>query len=205
MGLYDTLVIDDERCVCSEGHGLSDVEFQTKDLGETMGHWTISGGRVFGQAGGWGVEPDVPLNEKLEVYTSCPKCPAFVQAGTGNLVDCPVDFEIEIRDNVVQSMKRVSPDTAEFVRTTPVQPWMQGCAGPMAYELAFAVSTDFHLVSMRWSPEEAATAPIQAAIARLADQGIPADRWIREHAERRAEMLRELGIKPKEKTNGNEV
>jgi hypothetical protein len=32
MGLYDTVKVSDPRFVCSEGHDLSDEEFQTKDL-----------------------------------------------------------------------------------------------------------------------------------------------------------------------------
>ena len=41
MGLFDTVTVRDPRFVCSEGHDLSDEEFQTKDLGCTMGSATI--------------------------------------------------------------------------------------------------------------------------------------------------------------------
>ena len=37
MGLFDYVRVSDPRFVCSEGHDLSDCEFQSHDFGEMMG------------------------------------------------------------------------------------------------------------------------------------------------------------------------
>lgn len=185
MGLFDTFTIYDERVVCSEGHDLSYVEFQTKDLGQTMGHWTIEGGRLYGQPGGWGVEPDMPVTETLYVYSSCPLCPAFVQAATANIVDTPLDFLIAIRDNLVVTVERISESAAEFVATAPHDPGMQGCVGPMSREDAWQVQRDYRTATSA-RPD---AVEVGEALARLRERGVPVEKWVREAADNRARLL----------------
>jgi len=142
MGLFDTVTVRDARFVCSEGHDLSGEEFQTKDLGCTMGsaaidtvsapdtkHLTLYGG-------GWNRPPRLPFLGRIHVYCSCSSCPAFVQAGTGNLCPTNVTFEVEVIDDMVRAITRVSESTADFLVNEPQKPYMVGCEGPMSHEEA---------------------------------------------------------------------
>lgn len=133
MGCFDYVKCLDPEFVCAEGHHLSDEEFQTKDLGETMGTWTISNGELKGEDGGWGDSPELPFLGRIEVYCTCTKCPAFVQKGTGNLLGCSVDFTVEIVDNKVRKVERTFQQTEEWLRA---QPWAEGCLGPFTYDEA---------------------------------------------------------------------
>jgi len=135
MGLFDTVHVD-SRFKCSEGHDLSDEEFQTKDLGCTMGDVFI-GDKLSMTPGDYGYPPRFPFLGRINIYAHCEKCPAFVQAGTGNLCPTGVDFEIEIIDDVVRSFTRVSESTAEFIANEPKKPYMKGCEGPMSYQDAY--------------------------------------------------------------------
>lgn len=150
MGFYDTVTVCDPRFVCSEGHDLCQEEFQTKDLGGTMGtariepaldgaHGIGSVGskmRLTVESGEWGESPRLPFLGILLVYCHCTKCPAFVQAGTGNLAAVSVEFEVEVISNAIRNIMRVSASTAEFLETKPKQPYMAGCEGPMSYAAA---------------------------------------------------------------------
>lgn len=133
MGLFDYVKCDDQRFVCSVGHDLRGEEFQTKDLGCTMGESSIANGRVEFSSGGWGDAPDLPITDTLHVYCNCTKCPAFVQDKTFNLVPTWVEFRVEVVAGEVRDITRVSPSTAEFLATEPHKPYMAGCRGPMPY------------------------------------------------------------------------
>lgn len=134
MGLFDYVHVSGPEFVCSEGHDLSDGDFQSKDFGCTMGDVTIGGGAIVLDSGRWGDgPPDRPLLGRFDVYCSCDRCPCFVQSGTGNLIDVEVEFRVEVVDDAIRSITRTSPSTAEFLATTPTQPWMVGGLGPMTH------------------------------------------------------------------------
>ena len=145
MGLFDRVVVPDPRMVCSEGHSLSDYEFQTYDLGRTNGDAEITDGRLSFQDGGNGHPVTMPFTGRLNVYTDCEQCPAFVQAETMNLCMAWVEFEIDLQDGVVTSIRRVSQPTAEWLAEVPSLPHMHGALGPMsAYDAALV-----HLSAVR--------------------------------------------------------
>lgn len=134
MGLFEWVFVDDERFVCSERHALSGSEFQSKDFGCRMGYVNIDHGVMTLTDGGCSLgtpEPDAPT---VLVYTSCRQCPAFVQRGTGNLVDCSVEFELILEGSAVMGVKRTSLPTAEWLATEPTNEWMAGCEGPMPWQ-----------------------------------------------------------------------
>ena len=89
--------------------------------------------------GGWGESPRHPLLGRFRVYSACHQCPVFVQAGTGNLCDVECTFEIEVVDDVIRSVKRVSESTADWLVNEPRREWMKGCFGPMPHADAWAV------------------------------------------------------------------
>ena len=136
MGLFDYVHVTDDRFVCSEGHPLSGEEFQTKDLGCTMGDSHIDRGRLHLNSGNYGEDPSIPFNGTIDVYCTCTKCPAFVQYGTGNLCPSGASFDVEIVGGVVVSVSRTSPSTEEFLASEPLRPYMKDCEGPMPYETA---------------------------------------------------------------------
>ena len=142
MGLFDYVIVNDSRFVCSEGHDLRDEEFQTHDLGETMGTATIEDGRITMRDGGWG-EAEVPgLIGTIEIYCTCRRCPAFVQDKTANLVPTSIGFDLVVKDDVIAEITRTSPNTEEWLVSTPAQPWMANCLGPMTYEEAQRIRRD---------------------------------------------------------------
>src|SRR5688500_9315610 len=106
MGLFDYVSVDHPAFVCSEGHDLSDEEFQTKDLGCTMGGAHIGATRISIQDGGWGETQPVPFSGTIEVYASCTRCPAFVQNETFNTHPVSVEFSVEIANNQIVSVTR---------------------------------------------------------------------------------------------------
>ncbi len=134
MGLFDYVHVEGAEFVCSEGHDLTNEEFQTKDLGCTMGSASFADGKLTHRDGGYGDgSPRRPLLGRFYVYTACKQCPVFVQAKTGNIVDVDCTFELEFVDDVARSVKRVSKSTAEFLRDTPNETWMKDCIGPMPH------------------------------------------------------------------------
>lgn len=137
MGLYDYVKCDDPRFICSEGHDLCHEQFQTKDLGCTMGESTICDGRLTIDDGGWGESPTMPFSGVIELYCDCKQCPAFVQDGTFNLISTWVEFSATVEADLVTEVKRTSISTAEFVKSEPLKPHMRGCAGPMSYTEAY--------------------------------------------------------------------
>ena len=143
MGLYDTLTVSNEAFKCSEGHDLSDAEYQTKDLGRTMGYWHISD-VLTGEPGEYGDPLPKPVSGVLEIYCTCKECPAFVQAGTGNLVDCGVTFAVEVHRDKVTRIERQGMTTKEWLAYERAQTWMQGCEGPMSWEDAYKRHSQYH-------------------------------------------------------------
>lgn len=135
MGLFDYVHVTGPAFVCSEGHALAGEEFQSKDFGCTMGHVAIGsvGSAVMMDDGGYGAAMVPGLTDYIEVYGDCTQCPAFVQTGTGNLVPVWCNFKVHVVKDVVQSIERTSPTTAEFLESTPKQPYMVGCFGPMPH------------------------------------------------------------------------
>lgn len=135
MGLFDYVTVSDPRFVCTEGHALGEVEFQTKDLGCTMGTWRIHDGKISGEDGGYG---DGCAAENftgiVEFYGPCRECPSFVQAKTLNFVPRSLLFEIEIVRGSVVGFKNLSETLAEFLEREPSEPYMKGCFGPMSYD-----------------------------------------------------------------------
>jgi hypothetical protein len=133
MGLFDYVTVSGPAFVCSEGHDLSGEEFQTKDLGCTMGDAEI-GDRIEIHDGGYGDSVDRPLTSTIEIYCSCRKCPALVQAETFNTHATSVEFEIKIADDIVVAVQRTSETTAEQMASGIREPYMHECRGPMSYE-----------------------------------------------------------------------
>ncbi len=132
MGCFDYVEVDREEFKCSEGHVLEGAEFQTKDLGCTMGHWII-GETLTGEDGGWGEDTPRPFTGTVDIYASCEECPAFIQAKTFNLCDHWVEFRVEIVEDIVRKVTRTSPPTSEWIETEPKEKWMAGCLGPMPH------------------------------------------------------------------------
>lgn len=153
MGLFDRVQVAGEAFRCSEGHDLSGQEFQTKDLGCTMGHWLIAD-RFSGEDGGFGDPPEHPFSGSVEIYAECSMCPAFVQAGTFNLCPCVVEFMVKVVGDEVQEVRRTSPDTGAQVEAYPKEKWMKGCLGPIPYDEAERV----HLTRV-WPPSSPTPPP----------------------------------------------
>ena len=134
MGLYDRIHVprDDARFHCSEGHALD--ELQSKDFGETMGDVHIAGDTIRTAAGDWGREdrPDHPLNGRFLCYSDCTACPAFVTPN-GNIVQPWVEFEMEIVDDEIRRVERVSRSTAEWLETEPRETYMRDAVGPLPH------------------------------------------------------------------------
>jgi hypothetical protein len=133
MGLFDYVHFDRPEAICSEGHDLRDEEFQTKDLGETMGSASIGDG-ISIHDGGYGDTQSRPFSGTIEIYATCRKCPAFVQAETFNTHPVSVDLAVEIRDDKVVSVTRTSASSAEQIAEAPTLEYMPNCRGPMSYE-----------------------------------------------------------------------
>lgn len=143
MGCFDWVQADGPEFVCSEGHPIA--EMQTKHLGATTGHASLSGGWFSFVNGGWdGMDaeddaPDGPLTRTIEVYGDCHQCPAFLQARTLNLCALGVEFRVAIANDVIVAVERTSETLAEFLAREPNEPWMKGCHGPMPYAQAYRV------------------------------------------------------------------
>jgi hypothetical protein len=133
VGLFDYVECDRPEFVCTEGHDLRGEEFQTKDLGETMGSAHI-GDRLDLRDGGWGESMSRPFSGTIEVYANCRRCPAFVQAETFNTHPVGVMFDVEIADDVVVKVTRTGKTSAEQLAEAPTLDYMPGCRGPMSYE-----------------------------------------------------------------------
>lgn len=113
MGLYDSVTVTGSGWTCPEGHDLTGEDWQTKDLGETMGGWT------FGEPGSEIVESrhgaynDVEIESVIRIYTSCPKCPHMLQAKTYNVLDLWVEYELAMADRLILTRKLISEPLAE--------------------------------------------------------------------------------------------
>lgn len=136
MGMFDYAICKGPEFVCSEGHDLTDCEFQTKDFACVLGYVMIEDGRWWTTNGLVG-EVGEPESPTFTVYTSCHRCPVFVQAKTANLCDVCCEFEIVTDGDRVLSARRISETTADFIAREPNEPYMKGCLGPMPYEQAW--------------------------------------------------------------------
>lgn len=138
MGLFDYVECDGTEFVCSEGHSLVSEEFQTKDLGKSMGRWHIAT-TLTGEPGGcqmadeWPAERYRALTATLNVYCSCTKCPAFLQAVSANVIDVWCEFDVELVAGVVKTVRRVSESTADFLAKASTRDYLKGAEGPMPY------------------------------------------------------------------------
>jgi len=75
MGMFDRVWFRDTEPRCSEGHSLAGVEFQTKDLGCTMGDAEVMDGKFAFSPGGWGDSEKVG---RMWMCGDCPQCVCFV-------------------------------------------------------------------------------------------------------------------------------
>lgn len=138
MGMFDYVRVSGPEFVCSEGHDLSGEEFQTKDLGCTLGYATIRSGRMHFEPHlierGRSAEDYQRFPRVISIGCTCSRCPGFVQANTGNPVGCDVDFEVDlVYDGTVLHARRVGMSTSEWMEWVVAQPWMAGAEGPMPY------------------------------------------------------------------------
>lgn len=140
MGLYDHVHIagPDLRFVCSEGHDVTGEEFQSKDWGCTMGDVHIAGDAIGHESGGYGDDVKRPYLGRFYVYCTCTQCPAFVQnwqrpdgSRCHNVIDMSVTFELEVVDDKIRNVKRVSTSTADWLRDEPTKEYMRDAIGPM--------------------------------------------------------------------------
>lgn len=138
MGCFDYVSVSDPQFKCSEGHDLSGSEFQTKDLGETMGDSSIDDGVLTYQPGRWGDPEPNPFTGTIEIYTSCQQCPAFVQNKTWNEVATWVEFSVVVKENAIRSVTMTSDPTHVQVATAKTTPYMLDAHGPMTYAEAQA-------------------------------------------------------------------
>jgi hypothetical protein len=142
MGLFDYVHVCGPEFVCSEGHDLSDEEFQTKDLGCTMGAASVDSDALHfdTRADNWGGPQYVDENP-VSIYADCHKCPAFVQGETGVVIATPVEFSVTVgSDNKVISIKRTSPDSDVWAREEANKLYLKDSFGPISYETALAKS-----------------------------------------------------------------
>lgn len=133
MGLFDYVSVAGPEFRCSEGHDLSGEEFQTKDLGCTMGYASI-GKRISISDGGWGETQPSPFTGAIEIYTDCKRCPVFVQDETFNMHTVCVEFAVVVVADKVERVTMTSKSSAEQIAEAPTLEFMPGCRGPMNYE-----------------------------------------------------------------------
>jgi len=131
MGLFDYVRASGPQFVCDQGHAVCD--FQTKDLGCTLGEAVIEDDRLTFRDGGHGDGPNGPVTATIDIYGDCTECPAFVQARTLNLCAQCVEFRVTVEDGRVASVKRTSETLDEFLTREPNESYMRGCFGPMPY------------------------------------------------------------------------
>lgn len=112
MGLFDCVSVSGKQFACADGHSVEGCDFQTKDLGCTMGSAHVSDMLTL-QSGKYGCAPRQPFTGVIEIYSTCEQCPAAVQRGTGNILGTCVEFEVEIFRNTVTNLKLVSRPSAE--------------------------------------------------------------------------------------------
>jgi hypothetical protein len=138
MSMFDSVKVYDAWAVCSEGHSLVDEEFQTKCFERSLDRLTIRD-EVLSEGDQFALDGK-SFTGFINIYCTCRKCPAFVQAKTHNLMDVWIEFTIELRESRVVEVKRVSKSTADWLKEEPTKPWMKdGFAGPMSYEKAYAM------------------------------------------------------------------
>ena len=139
MGLFDEVRLLRKEAVCSQGHDLTGTVFQTKDLGQTMGQFTIST-TISGKDGGYGyLDKSKPFLGRICIYGSCEECPALIQDKTFNLIPTCVEFEIDIVYGKVKKVVRTSKNTTEQLIEEKNQSYMKNCIGPVSYQEAVKI------------------------------------------------------------------
>lgn len=134
MGLFDYVEVQGPSFVCEHGHPLEGYEFQTKDLGCTMGRATIPsvGEAVVHEDGGWNQAENL-ANVTLSIYGQCEACPAWVQAKTANLIETSVDFDVEVLDGIVMKVTRTGQASEAELRKLE---YFADMAGPYSFKEA---------------------------------------------------------------------
>lgn len=155
MGMYDYVTVEGEAFVCSEGHDVSDREFQTKDFDCVLGYIHV-GDVISTEAGCLRIAPDLGKFEShFDIGTACEKCPAFVQAETFNLCPVSVDFRVYHQGERLIRVERISESTFDFIASEPGRVHMGGCRGPMPYGDARKRHID--RAFFPWDPKPAVT------------------------------------------------
>ncbi len=144
MGNFDTVTARGPAYVCADGHDMTNEILQTKDLGCTVGHAQIGdvGSKVTMTPGNWG-EPLLPgFTGTIHVYTDCQRCPALIHLQTANVLDMWFEVEIEIVDDVVQRITRISEPTEAQIVAYREHWGEQQLEGPMSFADALDRSCD---------------------------------------------------------------
>lgn len=121
--MFDRIKIYDDGYRCSEGHDLRGEEFQTKGLDCDLSDFAISRGRLQGK---------LAFTGELFIYTSCSQCPAFVQPESAVVVECWVEFKIDLVESGVRSIELVSTPSAAWAASE----MRGGQRGPMTVAAA---------------------------------------------------------------------
>lgn len=138
MGDFDTVTVRGAPYVCAAGHDMTGDTLQTKDLGCTVGHVEIGdvGSRVMMRPGSWS-EPLLPgFTGTIQVYMECRQCPALVHLPTGNVLQMWFEVEIEIVDDIVQRIARISTPNDEQIADYREHFGANQIEGPMPLEAA---------------------------------------------------------------------
>ncbi len=147
MGMIDWVVIKNRSDFkCSDGHDLSTLDWHTNDLGCLLGDVIIDGPVLKYTALYKNEFPD-KFTGTVQIGTECRFCPCLIDAD-GAIVNVAVDYELVIVDNMIQSVRRVSDDTCDWLNDESAMPYLKGGYGPMPLEEAvdksFAIRFGVH-------------------------------------------------------------
>lgn len=196
MGLYDTLRITHDLARCPDGHDLSEQEWQTKDLGESMGAFHLD---ETGEIKPLDLPEErwrpslFPPKGTVQVYTDCPECPVWVQKGTGNVIHADVDYELQFEGTRLTGYLRTTVPYAEQLAKRQASTWFEGAVGPLSDAEAHDLSSAYRLLGYA-TDAHPSRAEWQAVCAK---HGVNPEEWHTWAAEQRAKFLAELGVKPK--------
>jgi hypothetical protein len=174
MGMYDYVTVNRPEFVCSEGHDLSDEEFQTKCFDCVFGYVHVGESLTTSQ-GPLKIAPNLGTFEShFDTGAVCKRCPAFVQAETFNVIPVSVDFRVYHQADKILKIVRISSEsTADFLASTPTREWMGECRGPFPYRDAQQRQRDQKFFP--WDPVPTVTEE-QAAAQKAWRERIEADR-----------------------------
>lgn len=138
MGMFDYVHVDDPRIVCSEGHDMRELPFQTKGFSCTMGDVFVRpdpDGVVRVDIANYVNGNSYRLSHgRFTAYTFCEQCPAFVGQVSGNVITVWVEFEIEVSDGAVSQIRRLSEATEDWL--TSGKKTIEPIVGPMPRDQA---------------------------------------------------------------------